>query len=83
MGLADDLRAPAPESYHLGQMCRVRLLLDELDSSDPEGATALRDVMAAKQMQSTLIARRLSDAGFTLSVSSIQRHRRQECRCRS
>lgn len=80
MGLADDLRAPT-SSLHRGQLCTVRTLLEELDVSDPDGAKALRDVLAQSSMPATVIARRLQAAGWPIGVSTMQRHRRGECQC--
>lgn len=81
MGLADDLRAPSPVNLHRGQTCSIHLLFDELNVVDPDGAEALREVLETPKMQSTVIARRLNAAGYTVSVAAVQRHRRQECRC--
>lgn len=80
MGLADELRAP-PLGLHRGQMCTVRLLLDDLETADPEGAAALREVLAGTQLPASTIARRLQAAGWPIGVSTMQRHRRGECRC--
>jgi hypothetical protein len=80
MGLADDLLAPH-RSSNRGATCSVQLILVELNNSDPEGAAALATVLADVRFPSTVIARRLSDAGWDIAATVIQRHRRGECKC--
>lgn len=81
MGLADDLLAPVPTQG--GGACHVAAVLAQLDADDPEAAEALRTVIALPMtvMPATVIERRLADAGYDLGKTSVQRHRRKDCKC--
>ena len=80
MGLADDLLAPAQPH---GGKCSLRMLLARLADEDEDGRDALAAVLAMpmEQMPSTVISRRLTASGYTVSAFSVQRHRRGECKC--
>jgi hypothetical protein len=78
MSLADDLLAPIPPPTVI--RCRVALLLQRLDAQDPEGAAALRSVLAS-EMPGTVIVQRLQNAGIDLTIHALWRHRRGTCRC--
>lgn len=83
MGLADDLLAPAEAKG--GGCCSVKTLLAFLTDTDPDARDALLAVMAQPFtiMPSTVIARRLTEAGYTIHHASLQRHRRKDCACRT
>lgn len=78
MSLADELLAPTPPPTVI--RCRVALLLQRLDAQDPEGAAALRSVLAS-EMPGTVIVQRLQNAGIDLTTHALWRHRRGMCRC--
>lgn len=81
MGLADDLLAPADARG--GSSCAVAAVLDVLEASDPDAHAALLTVLdlPIEAMPSTVISKRLKAAGINLGHTSLQRHRRKDCKC--
>jgi hypothetical protein len=47
----------------------------------PEDAADLEAALASPEISGTAIARALDGRGIKVSSSTIQRHRRRECRC--
>lgn len=80
MTLADDLLAPA--ANRRGGRCHVSLVFEELQDADPKAADALTFQLTNKAMPATILAKRLTDGGYPLSVWALQRHRRGDCLCR-
>lgn len=66
-----------------GPFCAVGDLLLELDASRPKVAAAFRAALAtpSRDLPATVLARRLTAAGYPLPKESVQRHRRDDCSC--
>ena len=78
MGLADVLRAPV--AARGVPQCHVRELLKTLDAKDSKVLAEIL-VMPISEYPSTVLARRLADAGYKVTSFSLQRHRRGDCKC--
>lgn len=61
-----------------GPPCAISVILGRLADSD---ATSLREALADSDIAHTTIYRVLIDNGFSLSINTVQRHRRGECAC--
>ena len=79
--MADELLAPADTRG--GSSCAVAAVLDILAVTDPDAHAALLTVLdlPIAAMPSTVISKRLEGAGIDLGRTSLQRHRRGDCKC--
>jgi hypothetical protein len=73
--LIDLIRA---ESIIPGPECAVRTVLRKLSETD---AADLETVFASEDFSTAAIYRALKKAGHEIHVSTLGRHRRQECTC--
>lgn len=73
--LIDLIRA---ESIIPGPECAVRTVLKKLDHKD---AADLETAFASEEFSTAAIFRALKKAGHEIHVSTLGRHRRQECTC--
>lgn len=74
MGLLDDISA---EETAPGHPCGVASILARLDPPDRDELT----VALASDFKGSAIAKALASRGHRISGYTIQRHRRNECRC--
>lgn len=71
--------ALAKQQNYRSTRCLVSVTLEKLDEAD---AQALRNALDPQSgLQSSAIRKALLDEGIDVSVQSIQRHRRKDCRC--
>ena len=81
MSLAEHLPAPAPK----GPRCTVSVALGQLDRDDRHTLAGWLDG-SIKDKGETVTARRIAEAvksatSLSLTVTTVHRHRRQECGC--
>lgn len=60
-----------------GPPCSIGLILERLKADDPAGHAALVDSIDTPELAATMIANALSDAGYSVTVHSIRRHRKR------
>lgn len=61
-----------------GGNCTLGLVLPKLGDRD---RVALEEAMTDPSVQSSVIARALDRAGYSVRAYTVARHRRRECRC--
>ena len=77
MSLLDNLASPDYRPPR-GPECGVAIVLEQVDDKTRK---TLNAAMANPHAPSTKISAALSELGHRTSAHSIQRHRRNECRC--
>lgn len=76
LDLGAQLRASQPPVK--GPPCTMGVILSELDKDD---RSALVEALIDRTVEHTTIYRVLTGNGFKVSINTVQRHRRGECRC--
>lgn len=74
--LLDEIRAGSVETS--GRVCAVKTVLESLTPDDRSDLLVAFDDLS---VTSAAIYRALNNRGVQISVFSLQRHRRGECRC--
>jgi len=73
MGLRDELELTQPPK------CQIALLMMQLD---PAIAAELKELIDDFTIAGSAIGKLSTKKGWNLTATSVNRHRRQECRCR-
>lgn len=81
MSLSARLDAAPPPNR--GIPCPIAVILEQLSAEDAEALNAYMEIGMGKKgrITTTAITQALNDEGFNIHYKSVERHRRQMCRC--